>query len=57
MTTKKQIYRAYRKLWKSVTKYDGYQPWGYDEITMAIVYPGFIKARKRLRNLYKKVKS
>ena len=52
--TNKQIIRAYRKLWESVTKLDGYQPWGYDMRTMAIVHPGFIKARKRLQNLFKK---
>jgi len=54
MKTKIQIYRAYRKLWDSITKYDGYQPWGYDERTLAITRPGFAVARKRLRTLYRK---
>ena len=54
MKTKKQIYRAYCKLWESITKYDGYQPWGYDEQKLAITRPGFAVARKRLQTLYRK---
>lgn len=53
MTTKKQICRAYRKLWKSATALDGYQPWGYDERTLRLTKPGFIAARERLRKLYR----
>jgi hypothetical protein len=57
MTTKNQIYRAYRKLWESVTAFDGYQPWGYDERTLALTKPGFMAARKRLQTLYRKAKA
>ena len=54
MKTKKQIYRAYCKLWESMTRHDGYQTWGYDERTLAITRPGFMAARKRLQTLYRK---
>ena len=47
--TRKQALRAYRKLWESVTRYDGYQPFGYDNRTLAITCPGFFPARDRLR--------
>lgn len=47
-----QIKRAHRKLWRRVTRYDGYQPWGYDEVTLRITKPGYIQARERLRELF-----
>ena len=53
MKTKKQIRRAYRKLWEAATAYDGYQPWGYDERTLRLTKPGFIAARERLQKLYR----
>jgi len=53
MKTKKQIYRAYCKLWEAATAHDGYQPWGYDERTLRLTKPGFIAARERLQKLYR----
>jgi len=52
MTTK-QIFRAYCKLWAKVTEGDGYQPWGYDVVTMRMIHPGFFPARDRLAALYR----
>ena len=52
--TKKQIERAYRKLHESVTRYDGYQPYGWDWPTMDIVHPGFRPAVRRLQEAHEK---
>ena len=52
--TKKQIERAYNRLWKKVTFGDGYQPYGYDTPTMNITHPGFTPAVNRLKESYKK---
>jgi len=51
--TRKQIARAYRKLWERITQGDGYQPFGYDAPTLAITHPGFFPARERLRQLWR----
>ena len=50
--TRKQIERAYRKLWQHMTDGDGYQPYGYDEHTLAITHPGLLPARTLLRSLW-----
>ena len=50
--TKAQVYRWYQQLWDAVTKYDGYQMFGWDEVTMRINHPGFFSARERLLVLY-----
>ena len=47
--TQAQAERAYRKLWRAITAGDGYQPFGYDTVTMRITHPGFFPARDRLR--------
>jgi hypothetical protein len=52
--SKKQIERAYRKLWEHMTAGDGYQPYGYDLHTLAMTHPGFVPARNLLRELWLK---
>jgi hypothetical protein len=49
--TVKQICRAYRKLWESITNGDGYQMFGYDSRTLRITHPGFFPAVERLQAL------
>ena len=49
---KKQILRAYRKMWKRMTATHGYQPWGYDLRPLNLTEPAFMAARKRLQALY-----
>ena len=45
-----QLERLYRKLFESVTRYDGYQPFGYDWRTLWITRPGaWIALRAVLR--------
>lgn len=46
--TKKQVERAYVKLWDKMTDGDGYQPFGYDLRTLKSRHPGFVEARDRL---------
>ena len=46
--TKKQVERAYSKLWDKITEGDGYQPFGYDARTLRSTHPGFFEARDRL---------
>lgn len=53
--TEKQIRRAARKLWASVTRYDGYQPFGWDWVTMDMVHPGFRIAARRLQMMLDKL--
>ena len=53
MPTKKQVYRWYCQLWEHTTRYDGYQPFGYDERTLRITRPGFLAARDRLAEMFK----
>lgn len=53
MPTKAQVYRWYCQLWEHATRYDGYQPFSYDERTLRIVRPGFLAARDRLAELFK----
>lgn len=52
--TKIQVERWFRKLWEHVTAGDGYQPFGYDMVTMDIVHPGYRSARDALRQLWHK---
>jgi hypothetical protein len=37
-----------------MTEGDGYQPWGYDLVTLKSTRPGYVKAMFRLNELYKK---
>ena len=39
--TATQIVRLWDTTWKRMTKGDGYQPFGYDWITLKITHPGF----------------
>ncbi len=50
-----QLERLYRKLWERMTRYDGYQPFGYDWPTVRIVYPGFYAALKMVGAAYLEV--
>jgi len=50
---KVQIYRWYQDLWRRMTEGDGYQPWGYDMVTLKITKPGYVRAMYRLKELYK----
>ncbi len=52
--TQTQVLRAYRKLWDKVTEHDGYQPFGYDLTTLSITKPAYMRARKRLQNIYRR---
>jgi hypothetical protein len=54
--SRKQVERAYRKLWDRMTLDDGYQPFGYDEPTLRITHPGFFPARDRLRQMWNQAK-
>ena len=47
--TKTQVERAYLTLWDKITRGDGYQPFGYDLVTLEACHPGFTEARDRLR--------
>jgi len=51
--TKTQVYRWYCDLWRRMTEGDGYQPWGYDMVTLKITCPGYVKAMYRLSGLYR----
>ena len=46
--TRKQVERAYGKLWDKMTEGDGYQPFGHDIRTLNMTHPGFVEARDRL---------
>lgn len=50
--TRKQIARAYNKLWQHCTRDDGYQPYGYDWPTIRITMPGLVAAIMRLQALH-----
>ena len=52
--TKKRVIRAWLRLRAATIDHpsNGYQPWGWDERTVAIVYPGFLEARARLRRMF-----
>jgi len=52
--TRPQIERAYRRLIGSLTRYDGYQPWGTDLRTLGVRFPGFWPAVERLREEWKR---
>lgn len=51
--TRKQVDRAYRRLWDRITRGDGYQPFGYDAPTLRMTHPGYFPARDRLREVWK----
>jgi hypothetical protein len=51
--TKKQVNRWYIELWARATRYDGYQPWGYDMPTLKATKPGFVRDIQRLKGMYK----
>lgn len=55
--SKKQVERAYRKLWDSATKHDGYQAFGYDRVTLRISKPGLLPAIARLRAIWNRAVS
>ena len=41
--TRKQLYRLYCQAWERMTRYDGYQPFGYDRRTLAITSPSWLR--------------
>jgi len=47
--TQTQIDRLYRRAWERMTRYDGYQPWGYDWTTIRITSPGWYRTLRQIR--------
>lgn len=54
--TKVQIERIARKLWERATEGDGYQMFGYDERTMWLTKPDFMRDLQRLRKMWNEAK-
>lgn len=51
--TRTQIRRWYNVLWAHMTEGDGYQPFGYDMVTLKMTRPGYVRAMRRLNEMYK----
>ena len=47
--TTKQLERLERKLWSRRLRVDGYQPFGYDRVTMRMVAPLWLEALDNVR--------
>ena len=41
--TNSQLKRLYIRVWHRMTKEDGYQPFGYDSVTLWATKPGFMQ--------------
>lgn len=52
-----QLERLYRKAYHKMTERDGYQPFGYDWITLKITRPGWYSLLRHLLFYIKKRKS
>lgn len=50
--TTKQVYRWWRQYFERITRYDGYQMFGYDYRTMCATNPGFKATHARLESMY-----
>jgi len=50
---KTQLYRLYRKAWERMTEGDGYQPWGYDAVTIRATKPGWYRTLKAISEAHK----
>lgn len=51
--TDKQLTRLNRQVWKRMTQYDGYQPFGYDAITLRLTKPEWCNALDTITNAYR----
>lgn len=50
--TRRQLWRFYCRLYDRMTEGDGYQPFGYDWVTMRICRPGWYAAILRLNRMW-----
>lgn len=53
----KQLDRLYRRCWDRMTRHDGYQPFGYDSVTLWAVHPGWMTIITACRNEYQRRKA
>lgn len=47
-----QLERLYRKAWDRMTEGNGYQPWGYDAVTIRLTSPGWYRTLKAISNAH-----
>jgi hypothetical protein len=52
--TRKQLERLYIRVWDKMTRYDGYQPFGYDAPTLWATHPEYMNIIQTIKAVAKR---